>query len=95
MSIIGQAAASAYNAWSRLPLQVRLMLRDAVEGAVAAVGGITLFWPHSADEASQLAMTVFVAVAGAVLAVLRRYFLDWLMAKLFPPDASPDPAPEN
>lgn len=93
--LIGNISAWVFAKWQLLPQQIRFMLRDMVEGAIVAVGGLTLFWPQNPSDARELAMTVFVAVGGAVIAVARRYLISWLsglFAASVPPDAAPDPA---
>lgn len=78
-----------------IPLGVRLVIRDAIEGAIAAVVALNLAIPSTLSEAHGEALIAITAVAGAVVAVLRREALpaisSWLLG-LFSPTPPAPPA---
>lgn len=69
-----------------LPLWVRKAIVDAIEGAVVAVGALNLVLPQNTQEARDLTLVLYVAVAGAAVAAFRRAFvergLDWIRGKV-------------
>ena len=81
----------------KIPLGVRYIIRDAIEGALAAVVALNLAIPGSLVEAKAEGLTVVVAVAGAGIAVLRREALPaiwaWLQGQLTQPPTKPDGSP--
>lgn len=69
--------------WARVPDQVKLAVRDALEAGLAAAAGLAIALPTSLDDAKREALVVVVAVGAAVIAVLRRELLPWILAKAF------------
>ena len=69
---IGDAAAWAFTQAMKIPHPVRLIIRDCLEGAAAALATVTIVVPQTADEAKSLAITLSIALGAAVIAVLRR-----------------------
>lgn len=64
---------------------LRQFVRDAIEGAIAAVLALALTMPASVDDAKRTATMVLIAVLGSTIAVARRlllpYLLDWISPK--------------
>jgi hypothetical protein len=56
--------------------------RDAIEAALTVVFALNLAIPGDLTQAKAEGLLAFSAVAGAVIAVVRREFLPWLVAKL-------------
>lgn len=75
----------------KIPEGVRLVIRDAIEGAIAAVVALNLAWPTGVAELKSQTMIVAVAAGGAILAVLRRELLPIILNWISPtkPDGSP------
>lgn len=61
-----------------LPDWVQRAIRDAIEGAIVALGALSLAVPNSLDDAKAQALIVATAIGGAVLAAARRAILDRL-----------------
>jgi hypothetical protein len=64
--------------------QIRFFVRDAIEGAITVVIALGIVFPNSVDEAKQVAITVGIAIGGAILAAARRDLLPYLLDKFFP-----------
>jgi hypothetical protein len=64
--------------------KVKTFIRDAIEGAITVVVALQVAFPNSLAEAKSIALTVFVAVAGAVIAAARRDLLPYLLEKIAP-----------
>lgn len=80
--LVGNVAASIFTAIYKLPQPARLLLRDILEGAAAAIATVTFFVPQDVEEAKKLAVTVFIALSAAVVAVIRRYVWKLVIDKL-------------
>lgn len=69
-----------------LPLWIRKALVDAIEGAVVAIGALNLVLPQDPKEARDVALVMYVALAGAAVAAFRRAFvergIDWIRGKV-------------
>lgn len=59
-------------AWLRLPPWAQLFIRDAVEGAVAAVVALNLVVPHTLVDVQAQAVVIGSAVAAPAIAAFRR-----------------------
>lgn len=72
--------------WARIPDQVKLAVRDALEAGFAAAAGLVIAFPTSLDDAKREALVVLVAFGAAAIAVLRRkllpYLKAWVLAKV-------------
>ena len=68
-----------------MPLFVRKLIVDFVETGLAALLALTFVMPASADQAKEVATLIFAAVAGALIAAVRRAapeFILWLRERL-------------
>lgn len=64
--------------WLALPVSVRKFIIDILETAAAAVVGLTLVIPADLEQAQAQAVVIGTAVAGAVIAVVRRHLPGWI-----------------
>lgn len=67
-------------AWARIPDQVKLAVRDAIEAGLVAAGGLVIAFPTRLDDAKREAVIVLFAFGAAAIAVLRRKLLPYLKA---------------
>ena len=68
-----------------MPLFVRKLIVDFVETGLAALLALTFVMPNNADQAREVATLIFAAVAGALIAAVRRAapeFILWLRERL-------------
>lgn len=75
-----------------VPEPVRLLIRDALEGAITAVIALNLAIPGSLIEAKAEGLTLAVAAGGAIIAVLRRELLPLILGLFSTPDPTIPPA---
>jgi hypothetical protein len=66
--------------WLGLPLGVRKFIVDVLETAGAALVGVSLTIPADLTQAQAQAVVIASAVAGAVIAVVRRHLPGWIAA---------------
>jgi hypothetical protein len=71
-----------------MPLFVRKLIVDFIETGLAALLALTFVIPTTIEQSKEVALLVGAAVAGALIAAVRRAvpeFLVWLRAKLGTP----------
>lgn len=78
---------------SSIPLGVRYVIRDAIEGAITAVVALNLAIPSTLSEAHAEGLIAVVAIAGAVIAVARRELLPIILQWIAPTATKPDGSP--
>lgn len=66
--------------WLALPVGVRKFTIDVLETAAAAVVGLTLTIPADLEQAQAQAVVIASAIAGALIAVVRRHLPGWIAA---------------
>lgn len=80
--LVGNIAVAVYLVVNKIPQRYRLLLRDMLEAAGAAIASVQFIMPQNVDDARRLGITVSFAIGAAVIAVVRRYIWGLILDKI-------------